>query len=177
MPQQPHLLYQRYRSIALVVYTAVLGAGVVDWLYGGIGPRALVGGPRNETLRFLLFGVAVLVLVGLELKGAGKASFENVNKVELSPFVARLFFFLVACAVTDLNYSQILFLPILLYSYLAVSKRLSFFIAFVGVATLFGLNTTRIDFMKPPPPPLLADGLARPRPATGATQGGSLIDS
>jgi len=178
MAQMSNLLYQRYRSIALVVYTAVLCAGFIDWLYGGIGPRALIGGPENQSLRFSLFVIAVLALVGLELGSVGKASFAALNTVELPPFIVRVLLFLGACAITDLNYSQILFLPILLYSYLAINKRLSYFVAFLGVTTLFGLSVIQVEFIKPPLPPPLASGLPFQRPPrpTGAPPGGGLVD-
>lgn len=176
MTQPSNLLYQRYRSIALVVYTAVLCAGIIDWSYGGIGRKALIGGPEN--LRFLFFVMATLTLIGLELGSVGQASFAKGSKVELLPFIARLSLFVGACAITDLNYSQILFLPVLLYSYLAVNKRLSFFIAFLGVAILFGLSMTRVDFMRPPPPPpsLSPNRLPPNRPPAGGSIGGGLLD-
>ena len=59
-----NLLYRRYRLIALAVYGAVLLAGLIDWVYGGIGPRAIVDAPKNY--RFLLFAIAVLTLIILE---------------------------------------------------------------------------------------------------------------
>ncbi len=178
MAQVSNLLYQRYRLIALVVYAAVLFSGVVDWVYGGIGPKAIIGAPEN--FRFVIFVAAVLCLTGIELRGVGQASFSDLNKaknkVELLPFVARLFLFIGACLVTDLHYSRILFLPILLYSYLAVNKRFSYFMAILGVAALFGVRAVQIDFMSPPPRILSANGIVREPPPTGATLGGGLID-
>ena len=186
MTQTSNLLYQRYRSIVLVVYTAVLCAGLVDRGYGGIGPRALIRAPENA--RFLLFTATVLALICLELKGVGRASFMTTNRVKSRPFAIRLLLFLVACAATDLNYSKILFLPILLYSYLAVGKRLSYIVALLGVAVLFGLGITQVELMRPPPPssssppPLsssqipLSGELSRRGPPTGATLGGGLVD-
>jgi signal transduction histidine kinase len=174
MAQVSNLLYQRYRFIALVVYAAVLFSGLVDWVYGGIGPKTIIVAPEN--FRFAIFVTAVLVLVGLELWGVGQASFAALNKVEPFPFAARLFLFIGACLVTDLNYSRILFLPILLYSYLAVNKRLSYFMAVLGVAALFGFRAAHIDFMSPPPRLLSANGMVRESPPTGATLGGGLID-
>lgn len=155
MTKALNLLYQRYRLIALAVYTAVLLAGLVDWLYGGIGPRSIIDAP--ESYRFLIFVTMVLGLIGLELWAVGQASFlpsNQVKKTELMPFFARVFLFIGACLVTDLSYSQILFLPLLLYSYLAVSKRLSYCMAILGVAILLELRLSDFSHMgKPPPPP------------------------
>ncbi|MEO0537231.1 MAG: sensor histidine kinase [Cyanobacteria bacterium P01_A01_bin.123] len=153
MAQALNLLYQRYRLIALSVYAAVLLAGLVDWMYGGIGPRSVVDAPA--TYRFLLFVAIVLVLIGLELRAVGKANFVHSNKVEFIPFFVRVFLFICACLVTDLSYSQILFLPLLLYSYLAINKRLSYFIAILGVTALLGLRLSGFGGMRVPPPPLI----------------------
>ncbi|MEL6259472.1 MAG: sensor histidine kinase [Cyanobacteria bacterium J06626_6] len=208
MAKATNLLYQRYRLIALVVYAAVLLAGIVDWGYGGIGPRAIVRAP--EDFRFAIFVMAMLVLIGLELRGMGRANFgvglgvglgddlssnygvspreslgeglaarlERTPKITkltvLLPFVARFLLFVTACLVTDLNYSKILFLTLLLYSYLAVSKRLSYFLAVLGVAVLFGLAEAQIDVMRQPPPRPIYSG-ELPAPA-GPNLGGILVD-
>ena len=156
MAQALNLLYQRYRLIALAVYTAVLLAGFVDWFYDGLGPRSLVSAP--EQYRFLVFVVMVSALIGLELQAVGQADFAPANQAkrgQLIPFFIRIFLFVGACLVTDLTYSQILFLPILLYSHLAVDKRLSYFVAILAVVTLLGLKSS--DFsdlggsLLPPP--------------------------
>ena len=151
MVQTLNLLYQRYRLIALAVYVAVLVAGFIDWIYGGIGPRSIVDGPENY--RFLIFAIAVQTLIILELRTVGSRSFGIADKGSLVPFLARLFLFIGACLVTDLSYSQILFLPLLLYSYLAVNQRLSYIMAVLGVAALIGLRLSGLDGMRPPPPP------------------------
>lgn len=175
MAQEYNLLYQRYRLIALVVYGAVLFAGLVDWIYGGLGPKTIIAAP--EGLRFFIFVMAAIALIAIELWGVGKASFVDLNKVELFPFIVRLLLFIAACLITDLNYSQILFLPILLYAHLAVNQRLSYFMAVLGVAALFGLDAARIDFVRLPSPagnvPLLAGELANRVPPKGS----SLVDS
>lgn len=151
MAQTLNLLYRRYRLIALAVYVAVLVAGFIDWIYGGIGPRSIVDGPENY--RFLIFAIAVLTLIVLELHTVGSSSFGIANRIELGPFLARLFLFIGACLVTDLSYSQILFLPVLLYSYLAVNQRLSYLLAILGVAALIGLRLSDFGGMGMPPPP------------------------
>ncbi|MEM6596766.1 MAG: sensor histidine kinase [Cyanobacteria bacterium P01_C01_bin.69] len=176
MTQISNLLYYRYRLIALVVYAAVLCAGVVDWAYGGIGPVSIVYAPPN--FRFLLFVIAVLALISLELKGVGKASFTASQKLRPLPFIIRLVLFVGACLVTDLNYSPILFLPILLYSYLAVSKRLSYFIAFLGVAALFGFSITHSGFTEPPTisPPVFINPQSPATSPKGPNLVGILID-
>ena len=155
MAQALDLLYQRYRLIALAVYAAVLFAGFIDWIYGGIGPRSLVDAP--ETTRFLLFVMMVLTLAGLELLAVGRASFSAANKAEIVPFLARMILFVGICSITDLSYSQILFLPLLLYSYLAFNKRLSYFMAVLGVSILLGLGLSNIAGMGLPPPPSRVD--------------------
>jgi signal transduction histidine kinase len=149
-----NLLFQRYRFIALAVYTAVLLAGLVDWFYGGLGPRSMIAAPENY--RFGVFITVVLWLIGLELWAVGQASFGHADQIELVPFFARLCLFIGAGLVTDLDYSQMLFLPILVYCYLAVSKRFSYYLAIVGVAILFGLNAANVGGISPPPPPLPA---------------------
>ncbi|MBE9100952.1 sensor histidine kinase [Vacuolonema iberomarrocanum] len=180
MAQALNLLYQRYRLIALAVYTAVLLAGLIDWIYGGIGPRAIVDAPENY--RFLLFVVTLLTLIGLELWAVGKASFAMLNRFEFIPFFARIILFISACLVTDLSYSKILVLPILLYIYLAVSKRLSYFLAILGVATLLGIELANVSGMgRPPLPPSLVNGIPNVEfpseiPNNRPLRGGRLID-
>ncbi|MEM9162631.1 MAG: sensor histidine kinase, partial [Cyanobacteria bacterium P01_F01_bin.4] len=174
MAQTVNLLYQRYRLIALPVDIAVLLAGFVDWLFTGLGPRSLIAAPEN--LRFLVFVSAVLALIGLELRGAGEASFVKSAQVKCVPFLARLFLVIGACLVTDLFYSQILFLPVVLYTYLGVNRRLSYVLAIVGVAILLGLRLT--DFGGMGGPPLPVDGLSSVdvRPVRRGKQPGRLID-
>ncbi|WP_017297435.1 sensor histidine kinase [Nodosilinea nodulosa] len=157
MTQESNLLYQRYRLIALAVYAAVLLAGVVDWLDGGIGPRSIVDEPENYRLLFFL--TMVLLLIGLELWAVGKASFLMSDGTQIIPFLVRIFLFIGACLVTDLTYSKILFLPILLYSYLAVSKRLSYFIAILMVTLFLVVRLSDFGGMGVPPLPPLASGM------------------
>ncbi|MEO1298889.1 MAG: sensor histidine kinase [Cyanobacteria bacterium J06636_16] len=171
MAQTLNFLYQRYRLTALAVYTAVLLAGLVDWIYGGIGPRSIINAPENY--RFLLFVMMVLALIGLELRAAGQTNFlasNQVKKTKLLSFSMRAFLFIGACLVTDLSYSQILFLPILLYSHLAVNKRLSYCIAILGVATLLGLKLSGFSGMGMPPPPPHAP-LVNGSPSAGIPNG------
>ncbi|MBE9030486.1 sensor histidine kinase [filamentous cyanobacterium LEGE 11480] len=154
MNHSTNLLYHRYRFIALVVYIAVLVTGIADWLYGGLGPRSLVIAPDFD--RFCIFALSVLLLIVIELLSLGQADFDKRQPGRLLPFLLRLCLFVSACAVTDLFYSPILFLPILLYCHFAVSKRLSYGIAICGVVTLFGLSVANIGGIsaKPPPPPV-----------------------
>ncbi|MGD1896756.1 MAG: hypothetical protein ACFB16_07365, partial [Phormidesmis sp.] len=98
------LLYQRYRLIALAVNTAVLLAGILDWLYSGLGRRSLIEAP--EPIRMLVFISAVIGLVVIDLCALGKTSFSKPAKVQLIPFLVRLFLFIGACLVTDLSYSK-----------------------------------------------------------------------
>lgn len=175
MAQSSGLLYQRYRFIALAVYVAVFIAGLVDNIYGGIGPRSIVSAP--QIYRYLFFSTMVLLLIGIELKAIGRASFLSSNQVKIIPFFLRLFLFVNACLVTDLSYSQILFLPLLLYSYLAVSKRLSYFLAVLGVITLLGLGLSDLRDMGMPPPRLpLASGIPDKVSPNPPFVGGGLID-
>lgn len=169
MAQESNLLYQRYRLIALAVNTAVLLAGFLDSVDGGIGPRSVIEAPEN--LRFSIFVTMVLALTGFELWTVDKSSFATSGKVEPTPLLIRLILFAGACLVTDLHYSQILFLPILLYCYLAVSRRLSYFIALLGVIALFWLNAANIGDIRPLPPPL-ANGSVN----TGVPRIGGLVD-
>jgi signal transduction histidine kinase len=145
-----NLLYQRYRFIALAVDAAVFVAGLIDYFYSGLGPKTILAAPENY--RAGVFVMAVLLLIALELRAVGQASFGQARKIEWMPFFARLCLFISAGLVTDLYYTQILFLPILVYSYLAVSKRFSYCLAIVGVALLFGLNAADLVGVGPPPP-------------------------
>lgn len=151
MAQTLNLLFQRYRLIALAVDGSVLLAGFFDWLDGGIGPKSLVQAPEEG--RFITFLIMMIALICLELKAVGEDGFAISSKVELFPFLSRVFLFLGACSVTDLSYSKIIFLPILLYCYLAVSEYLSYVMAVSAVAILFGLSTTTLIPSMPPPPP------------------------
>jgi signal transduction histidine kinase len=152
-----NLFFQRYRFIALAVDTAVLLAGLIDFFYSGLGPRTIIAAPDNY--RFGVFVTAVVLLLALELRAVGQASFGQARKIEWMPFFARLSLFISAGLVTDLYYTQMLFLPILVYSYLAVSKRFSYCLAIVGVAILFGLNAANLVGPGPPPPLLRPTGV------------------
>ncbi|MEL6605994.1 MAG: sensor histidine kinase [Cyanobacteria bacterium J06614_10] len=171
MNRTSNLLYQRYRSIALVVYAAVLFAGIVDWAYGGIGPKTLIRAPEN--LRFAVFVMAMVALVGIELRGLGRADFGMSRFANLFPFAVRFALFVTICLITDLNYSQILFLTLLLYGYLAISKRLSYLLAFTGVAILFGLDEAQISMMESLPSP---QEVVSPLIPPGGNMTGRLID-
>ncbi|MEO0443795.1 MAG: sensor histidine kinase, partial [Pseudomonadota bacterium] len=100
-----------------------------------------------EPVRVFLFAVAVLGLIGLELWAVGQTSFTEGAKVQPWPFLARLLLFVGACLVTDLSYSKILFLPLLLYSYLAINKRLSYLLALLGVTVLLGISLSNFREM------------------------------
>lgn len=146
------LLYQRYRLIALAVNTAVLLAGVLDWLYSGLGRKTIIEAP--EPVRLLIFVAAVVGLIVLDLCAVGKLSFAKSAKVQLGPFGARLFLFISACLVTDLSYSKILFLPVLLYTYLAVNQYLSYALAVLGVSIVLAIGLSDFRGMGLPPRPL-----------------------
>ncbi|ABW32326.1 sensor histidine kinase [Acaryochloris marina] len=150
MAQGTNLLYQRYRSIALAVYICVLLAGLLDWLDGGLGPRSIITAP--DSLRFFVFASTVLALTGLELRTLVNGTYSPTRKKNVLLFLVRLVLFSGACLVTDLHYSKILFLPILLYGYFTVSQRLSYVIALLGVAILFILSAANIGGIRPPPP-------------------------
>lgn len=172
-------LYQRYRLIALAVNTAVLLAGLLDWMYSGLDRRTLISAP--DPVRVLVFVVTIVGLILLDLGAVGKSSFQESANVQLLPFLARLFLFLSACLVTDLSYSRILFLPILLYSYLAVNRYLSYALAILGVLILLALGL--FDFrgmgIPPPPPPPPPAFNAPPYDSTAgrfASRSGRLLD-
>ena len=144
------LLYQRYRLIALAVNAAVLLAGVLDWLYSGLGRKTLID--ASEPVRLLVFVAAVVGLIVLDLCAVGKSSFEKSANVQRAPFMARLLLFIGACSVTDLSYSKILFLPVLLYSYLAVNQYLSYVLAVLGVSILLAIGLSDFRGMGVPHP-------------------------
>ena len=156
MAQVSNLLYQRYRLIAMAVYIAVLVTGVADWAYSGIGPHSIV--TLSNNYRFLCFVTAVGSLIALELGAVSKPNFSRANKARPIPLLIRIVLFFGACLVADLAYAQLLFLPILLYTYLAVSKRFSYFLAVLGVVVLMGLELSyphSIGSGPPPPPPII----------------------
>ncbi|MEL6777444.1 MAG: sensor histidine kinase [Cyanobacteria bacterium J06597_16] len=179
MAQAVNLLYQRYRFIAIAVNSSVLFAGLLDWLYTGLGRRSLVEAP--EPVRVCLFAVAVLGLIGLELWAVGQMGFTEGAKVQPWPFLARLLLFVGACLVTDLSYSKILFLPLLLYSYLAINKRLSYLLALLGVTVLLGISLSNfrgIGGLLPPPPDFPPPGFPLPDsvPNNRPPRTGKLLD-
>jgi signal transduction histidine kinase len=145
-----NLLFERYRFIALAVDAAVFLAGLIDHFYSGLGQRPLIALP--EHYRFEIFVMSVLLLMVLELRAVGQDSFGPDRKIELMPFFARLGLVISASLMTELYYTQMLFLPVLVYCYLAVSKRLSYCLGIVGVAILFGLNAANIVGPVLPPP-------------------------
>ncbi|MBX2861924.1 MAG: sensor histidine kinase [Leptolyngbyaceae cyanobacterium MAG.088] len=169
MAQVSNLLYQRYRLIAMAVYIAVLVTGLADWAYSGLGPRSIV--TLSNNYRFLCFVAAVLSLIALELSAVGKPDFARANQASPIAFLVRVLLFVGACLVADLAYAQLLFLPILLYTYLAVSKRLGYFLAVLGVVTLMGLKLAyphSIQGGPPPPPPITSPN---DTPTNGITNG------
>ena len=153
-----NLLYRRYRLIALAVNIGVLLAGVLDWLYSGLGRKSLVEAP--EPLRVSIFLLSVATLIWLELRAVGQAHFFKAAKGHTAqvflPFAVRLLLFACACVVSDLSYAKLLFLPLLLYSYFAVSRRVSYFLSFLSLAAFLsiGLSDFRGMGIKPPPLPL-----------------------
>ncbi|MEO1590655.1 MAG: histidine kinase dimerization/phosphoacceptor domain-containing protein, partial [Cyanobacteria bacterium J06632_22] len=177
MTQAANLLYQRYRYIALAVYVAVLMAGFIDWSYGGIGPRTIIAAP--ECHRFVTFVVVVLALIGMEVRGFGQDSFLPGHRAEIFPFLLRLGFFVGACLVADLSYSQILFLPILLYTHLAVSEALSYGLAVLGVCLLIGIKQIGPQGLERPPlPSMVVDGASElpSRAPRNPSRSGRLVD-
>jgi signal transduction histidine kinase len=145
-----NLLFQRYRFIALAVDVAVLLAGLIDHFYSGLGQRPIIALP--VTYRFWVFGTAMLLLIALELWAIGQDHFGQDRNIKWLPFLARLGLCISAGLMTDLYYTQMLFLPIVVYCYLAVSKRLSYCLGILGVAILFGLNTINLAGPVVPPP-------------------------
>ncbi len=131
-------VYRRYRFIALAVYGAVFAAGVVDFAYDGARVGALVRAP--EGLRVAVFLLALALLGALEFFSFGHSSFERVRKSQLLPFTLRLFLFATCFLVTDLKYTRVLFLILILYSYLGVGRWLSYALATVGFIVLLGLS-------------------------------------
>ena len=144
-------LYKRYRFIALATYAAVLLAGFSDALVGGIGSNSLIHAP--EGFRFVMFLLAMLSLLGLELKAVGALSFVAPWRAELPQLTLRLLFFLTVFALGDPKYSQVLFLVFILYLYLGVSKRVTYVFAVLGVIALlnFGLNVSPPPSLQLPP--------------------------
>lgn len=146
-------LYQRYRVIAVATYSAVLLAGMIDALVGGIGPNSLIAAP--EGLRFAIFLSGILGLLALEFYASGAASFKAAEPVSLPQLMLRFLLFASVFAFSDLLYSQMLFLVFLLYLYLGVSKRLSYAVALLGCLALLtlGVMSNPVGATLGPPPP------------------------
>ncbi len=145
-------LYKRYRFIALATYGLVLLAGLVDVLTGGIGPNSLVSAPQG--VRFVIFLAAILGLIGLESAALGSASFRASERVGLPQLAFRLLLFAAILAFGDPLYSQVVFLVLILYLYLAVSKWVSYAVAAASLLLLLsqgvGINPT-LPTLQPPP--------------------------
>jgi signal transduction histidine kinase len=149
-------VYKRYRFITLAVYAAVLVASVLDVAYDGIGTRSIVRAP--EDVRFTVFWGALLLLIGLELFGVGHSSFKHATEAHKTnawvvPFGLRLCLFVSILLVSDLEYTRTLFLILVLYSYLGVSRWLSYALAAAGVVALLGLSVFNPVVMGITPPP------------------------
>ena len=167
-------LYQRYRFIALATYGALLLAGLADGLSGGIGPNSLVAAP--EGLRFVVFLTALLGLIGLELTAVGAASFHASERVRLPQLFFRLLLFSAILAFGDPLYSQVIFLVLILYLYLAVSKWVSYAVAALGCLIVLGLGVTANPIVATlQPPPAVSQPPPSPLPPAPLTLG-RLID-
>jgi len=165
-------LYKRYRFIALATYGLVLLAGLVDVLTGeGIGPNSLLAAP--EGVRFVVFLAAILGLIGLELAALGSASFRPSERVSLPQLALRLLPFTAILAFGDPIYSQVVFLVLILYLYLGVSKRVSYAVAALSLLLLLSQGV-RVDPILPTlqPPPSAGPPAAGP-PAAGQPLPGS----
>ena len=166
-------LYKRYRFIALATYGALLLAGLADGLSGGVGPNSLLAAP--EGLRFVVFLAALLGLIGLELLAVGSASFRASERVGLPQLVFRLLLFSAVLAFGDPLYSQVIFLVLILYLYLAVRKWVSYAVAALGCLILLGLGVTAnpiVPTLRPPP----AAGQPSPGQSPAPLTIGRLID-
>ncbi|MGL4610156.1 MAG: sensor histidine kinase [Trueperaceae bacterium] len=169
-------VYQRYRFIALAIYLAVLVAGVIDWAYGGIGGGSLIR--AAEQVRGAVFMGAMVLLIGLELAGFGKASFEPSSKPNLLAFAFRALPFATIFLVSDLKYIRILFLILVLYSYLGVHRWVSYALALLGITILLSLSIANPVVMGilPAPRPNVQQGQVPPRPETPPLNVGQLLD-
>jgi signal transduction histidine kinase len=168
-------VYQRYRFIALAIYSAVLLAGMIDWAYGGIGGGSLFLAPEN--LRVAVFIGAMVLLIGLELAGFGHSSFEHFSKPHLIAFAFRLLPFVAIFLVADLKYIRILFLIFVLYSYLGVHPWLSYALSLLGITILLSLSVSNPVIMGIlPAPQNTQQGQLPPRPERPPLNVGQLID-
>ena len=178
------LLYQRYRFIALATCGAVLLAGLTDGLIGGVGPNSLLAAP--ETLRFVLFVVAVASLISVEGLRVGAASFTPEVPAKPSHVLLRLVPYLIVFAFGDPIYSQILFLILCLYAYLAVGKTAGYLVGAAGLAVTLSIAVApnTLQSFGPPPSPGLGpppdQGLGPPtafgEPFSFLTSLGRLVD-
>lgn len=144
-------IYQRYRFIALSVYCVVFLAGIVDRIYGGIGKASIIDAP--EQWRFIIFLIAMLILLIVEFLSLGHKSFGLFNRFQLVSFLIRLLPILTVFLITDLHYTRVLFLIIVLHSYLSISKLLSYGIVILGMLALLILSIVDPILMGGAPPP------------------------
>ena len=105
-------LYQRYRLIAMATCIAVLVAGIIDALVGGVGPNALIRAPEN--VRFAGFLSGIGGRLALELTAAGVSSFRAEEPVSVGQLLTRGVLFTSVFVCSDILYSQMLFLVFLL---------------------------------------------------------------
>ena len=167
-------LYKRYRFIALATYGLVLLAGLADGLTGGVGPNSLVAAP--EGVRFVIFLAAILGLIGLESAALGSASFRASKRVSLPQLALRLLLFTAILAFGDPLYSQVVFLVLILYLYLAVSKRVSYAVAALSLLLLLSQGVRMNPLLPPIQPPPSVGQPSPGRPPSGPLPLGQLVD-
>ena len=176
---QPNTVFQRYRFIALAVYSAVFLAGIIDWLDGGLSPAPLFGAPLE--FRFYIFVIAMVLLIAIEVLGFGQREFTSKERPKLLPLLLRLGLFGCVVFLAGFQYTRVLFLVIVLYSYFSIGAIFSYAFSILGAGVLIGLNIFYPRFMGlsappplPPPPFPRPSGDLQGMPLGGPVSGGPL---
>ena len=114
----------------------------------------------------------------LELAALGSASFRPSERVGLPQLAFRLLPFTAILAFGDPIYSQVVFLVLILYLYLGVSKRVSYTVAALSLLLLLsqGVRVNPILPTLQPPPSAGQPAAGQPLPGSAPLPLGQLVD-
>ena len=110
--------HPQFRQISLAVYVGVLIIGVLDWVLGR-PPSTMV--PLASSVRFAIFCVALVLLIGMEL---GRQSFSSLNQDTQNKLYHFALISLsgIVIAISSQNYAQLLLLIAILFAELTFQR-------------------------------------------------------